>query len=190
MLPLKSVRLPLMGEGEPRSLTLNSVHRNVVRMEMMKPSSMLSALTVVGAVLCASAVAQARYCIGGDLEHLSKAQKDACNAKMQTVRNVAGTLHAPANWHFVVVCGEEGWKQYAAYAMHAEGDLLNAMADTNYEQHETFFRERGLDEGALSTLQSSVAREVAGILSHHTQEAGVDTDAARLAGSHRLPSGL
>ncbi len=157
---------------------------------MMKPSSMLSAFTVAGAVLCASAVAQARFCIGGDLEHLSKAQKDACSAKMQAVRNVANTLHAPASWHFVVVCGEEGWKQYAAYTMGAEADVLAAVADTNYEQHETFLRESALQQGAGSSIESSVARQVAEILSHSGQDAGLDTASARLAANRKAAAGL
>ena len=148
---------------------------------MMKIANMVSSLSVAGVVLCASAVAQTQFCMGGDLAHLSQAQKNACGAKLQAVRSVATALHAPQDWHFVVVCGEEGWKQYTAYTMREDRALMNAVADTNFEEHETFLRESRLGQDSVAALQSTLAHEVAGILAHNAQEARADVTPVRTA---------
>ncbi len=140
----------------------------------MKPSSMISPLAVAGCLLCASAIAQTRVCLGGDLGHLTQAQKTACSADMQTVRSLATAMHAPDGWHFVVVCGEESWKQYAAYTMREESGLLNAAADTNFQTRETFLRESRPDQGGQVSLKSAMAHEIAGIVSRNVQHASVE----------------
>src|SRR5579875_545536 len=99
----------------------------------MKLFAAVTSLSVAGALLCASAVAQTRYCIGGDLDHLSQAQKASCSAKMHAVREIAAALHAPDDWHFVVVCGEAGWEQYAAYAAGDPATLADAAAATDLD---------------------------------------------------------
>ncbi len=128
---------------------------------------------IVSTFVCASAAAQTRFCIGGDLDHLTQAQKSACSAKMQAVKAAAAGLHAPEDWHFVVVCGENGWKSYAAYAMDENASLLNASADTNLEQHETFLREDKLDLANLHSVRRVVAHEVAGIAVHSKDEVAI-----------------
>ena len=142
----------------------------------MKPSSMISPLAVAGCLLCASAIAQTRVCLGGDLGHLTPAQKTACSADIQAVRSLAAAMHAPDGWHFVVVCGEESWKQYAAYTMRDDQSLLSAAADTNFATRETFLRESRPDQGGQMSLKSVLAREVAGIVSHNIQRASVDAE--------------
>src|SRR5579875_4206962 len=106
----------------------------------------LTALPAALAVtmLCAPAVAQTRFCIGGDLDHLTSAQRNACNATLNAVRNTASSLHAPDGWHFVVVCGEDGWKQYAAFSERGEDAVQDAAADTDLDEHTTFLRESSL----------------------------------------------
>ena len=129
----------------------------------MKFSYATRSLAVASTLLCASAVAQTRFCIGGDLDHMSETQKTACHAKMQAVKQAAASLHAPADWHFVVVCGEDGWKSYAAYSLDDSAALVHADADTHLAQRETFLREDRLDLGNLRSLQRVVAHEIAEI---------------------------
>lgn len=138
---------------------------------MMKLASMLSTLTLTGSLLCVTALAQTRVCLGGDLEHLTKAQKDSCSAKAQTLRKIAASLHAPDDWHFVVVCGDQGWQQYAAYTMRQDANFLNANVDTNYTERETFLRESALGADVSLPAQSIMTKEIAGILSHTSSQA-------------------
>ncbi|HLI78020.1 MAG TPA: hypothetical protein VKV02_13830 [Acidobacteriaceae bacterium] len=114
-------------------------------------------------------------CVGGDLDHLTQAQGASCSAKVQAVRGLVTSLHAPDNWHFVVVCGESGWKDYTDYVGATDGHLLNAAADTNFERHETFLREDRLDLGNAPAFRRSVAHEVAGILLHSKDEVAINT---------------
>ncbi len=140
----------------------------------MTPSFVTRSVAILGTFFCVSAVAQARYCIGGDLDHMSQTQKTACSAKLQAVKAAAASLHAPDNWHFVVVCGEQGWKSYAAYAQDSQTNLLDAAADTNLEQHETFLREDRLDIINMRSLQRVVAHEVAGIVLGSKDESAIN----------------
>ncbi len=82
---------------------------------------------------------------------------------MQAVRNAAATMQAPEGWHFVVVCGEEGWKSYTAFS--ARGDAaLEASADTSFPEQTTFFREDRLHTPEAHGLRHVVAHEIASIL--------------------------
>lgn len=132
---------------------------------------MISALTLTGSLLCTVALAQTRVCLGGDLDHLTQAQKATCSAKLAKVRSIASSLRAPRDWHFVVVCGEEGWKQYAAYSSGENGALQNASVDTNYEGRETFLRESSLSATDLALPENLVTREISSILLHGTDRA-------------------
>lgn len=131
-------------------------------------------LTIAGTLLCASAVAQTRFCIGGDLDHLSEQQRTACSAKLQAVKLTAVALHAPADWHFVVVCGDEGWKSYTAYSLEGSPALRDASADTHLQERETFLRGDRLNVENLRSLRRVVAHEVAGIVLHSTDEVAID----------------
>lgn len=104
---------------------------------------------------------------------MSSSQKAACSAKLHAVKNAAAALHAPDDWHFVLVCGEQGWKEYAAFTMADNAELANAAADTNLEQHETFIREDRLDLTNEPSLKRVVAREVAGILLRSRDEIAI-----------------
>ncbi len=137
----------------------------------MKISRKSLTVTIASTLLCVPAIAQTRYCIGGDLDNMTAAQKNTCSAKLGAVRQLAAAYGAPQDWHFVVVCGEEGWKQYAGYSMREDGVLQNAAADTNLEQHETFLREDRLD--GVGGLQRVVAHEMASIVLHTNDELAI-----------------
>lgn len=133
---------------------------------------------MVATMLCVPAVAQTRFCLGGDLEHLSSAERTACNATLQAVRSAASSLHAPEGWHFVVVCGEEGWKQYAAFSPRGEDAVADVAADTNLDEGTTFLREDRLHSGNTRNLQHVVAHEIAAALLKTNDETAIQTQMA------------
>ncbi len=140
------------------------------------------------ALLCASAVAQTRFCIGGDLAHLSAAEKTTCSTKLQAVKAAAAAFHVPDGWHFVMVCGEEGWRDYSAFAMN--DTLLNASADTHFEQHETFLRGDRFDLNNVPALRRAVAREMAGIVLHSHDELAIANQVGLWMAESQQRSGL
>jgi hypothetical protein len=154
------------------------------RTENMTLQSTLRSTLVAGTFFCASALAQTRFCLGGDLEHLSAAQKASCSAKMQAVKEVTRSLHAPEDWHFVVVCGEQGWQNYTAFYAQESQALAETIADTHLSSRETFLRESRLQLEDLKGLRKVLAHEVAGILLKSHDEVAISTEADRLlAGS-------
>lgn len=121
-----------------------------------------SALTLIhrvvsaGLLVCLTlgAQAQSRFCLGGELDQLSTAQRTACSAKLASVRDAARRFGAPEGWHFVLVCGEEGWKSYAAFSSRTAAELENASADTDSAAHSTYLREEKL--GAARSPESTL----------------------------------
>jgi nitroreductase len=133
-----------------------------------------------GSLLSAAAVAQTRFCIGGDLDHLTAFQKTACLAKLNQVRVASAKFQTPEDWHFVVVCNEPGWKEYAAFSKRTSAELEDASADTNLDQRTTFFRgERlaGAEEGGR--MQRIIAYEIAGIVLKSTEKEAIQNLVAR-----------
>ena len=130
---------------------------------MMKHNNAIR-LLLAATLFQASAVAQVRVCLGGTLDHLTPAQRSACNAKMQAVRRAVLSLNAPDNWHFILVCGEEGWRDYASYSKGEPDALANRAAETDFENHETFLRETKLDASELISSHGIIAQEVAASL--------------------------
>ncbi len=116
------------------------------------------------AVLSVPAVAQTRFCVGGNLDQLSSTERASCDATMHAVRQAVSSTPAPDDWHFVVVCGEDGWKQYAAFSAQDETSLSAAAADTDREQRVTYFREDRLRAPQTQGLEKLVAHEVASVL--------------------------
>ncbi len=135
-------------------------------------------LTLAATLLSVPAVAQTRFCVGGDLDHLSSTDRASCSATLQAVRLAAASMHAPADWHFVVVCGEEGWKQYAAFSARGEANLEDASADTDLQGRETFFRSERMHGPNAQTLQHVVAHEFASILLKTDDENAIQTQMA------------
>ena len=129
----------------------------------MKISSKVLPAILTATLITASAVAQTRFCIGGDLDHITAADRAACSTTMQAVRAEASRLHAPDDWHFVVVCGEQGWTQYTAFSSRGAEALNGAAADTDLEEHTTYLRESSLNAPQPHSLQHAVAHEIAAI---------------------------
>jgi hypothetical protein len=90
--------------------------------------------------LSASLVAQTHFCIGGDVDHLTPANVAACEAKLSGVRHAVRQQGAPADWHFVVVCDEAGWKEYTSFSQRQTGMLTSASYSTDPRLHWTFLR--------------------------------------------------
>lgn len=103
----------------------------------------MSSLRVL-AVLAASSVALTasaanRVCLGGNLQQLDAAQVHACQQTAQQVQAAADRAGA-SNWHFVVVCDETGWQDYAAFATVSADELQQAAMDNNLPQRTSFVR--------------------------------------------------
>ena len=145
----------------------------------MKNTIISASLAILAATMISpSAVAQTRFCIGGDLDHMSSNDRAACSATMQAVRTATAFMHAPEGWHFVVVCGEEGWKNYAAFSTHGEAALEEASADTNLDEHVTYFREDRLHTPQAHGLRRVVAHEIASIVLKTDDEDAIQTQMA------------
>ncbi len=144
----------------------------------MKRTAAALTFALAATLTSTSAVAQTRVCIGGDLDHLSSTERASCSATMQAVRSAAAVMHAPNDWHFVVVCGEDGWKDYAAFSTHGEAVLQAAAADTNLDQQTTYFREDRLHTPQAHGLQHVVAHEIAAILLKTDDENAIQTQMA------------
>lgn len=144
----------------------------------MKTALVATSFALVLASISTPAVAQSRFCIGGDLDHLTATDRAACTATLQAARSAAATMHAPDGWHFVVVCGEEGWKDYASFSSRGEAALVNASADTNLDEHTTYFREARMHNGGARGLQGVVAHEIASIVLKTDDEGAIQTQVA------------
>lgn len=89
---------------------------------------------------CLPAIAQMKVCMGGNLDSLTASEKRSCENQVQMARTAAEKTKAPADWHFVVVCGEDGWKDYMAFSLRGESELTDAVADTDVANKTTFLR--------------------------------------------------
>ncbi len=106
--------------------------------------------------LSASLVAQTHFCIGGDIDHLSPASVVACEAKLAGVRSAVRQIGAPADWHFVVVCDEMGWKEFTSFSHREAGLLSNASYSTDPRLHWTFLRGSQIDIEQPQTVVTAV----------------------------------
>lgn len=137
-----------------------------------------ASLALLATLVTSSAVAQTRFCIGGDLDHMNAAEMNTCRAEVEAVKAMTASLHTPANWHFVVVCGTNGWKQYAAYTQGDAAALADAVVDTNLEQHETFLRGDRIDVHQLPALRRYMNHEVASMILNSKDEAAIQRQMA------------
>lgn len=111
--------------------------------------------------LTVHASAENRVCIGGDLDHLTAVQKSACSQLADQVRTSAATFHAPEDWHFFILCGENDWNLYASFSGRTGSDLAAFVADTNIENHTTFLSGEQLRTSGADGIRRLVAHEVA-----------------------------
>ena len=101
-------------------------------------------------------------------------------SKLNQVRVAAAKFQTPQDWHFVVVCNEPGWKEYAAFSKRSSEELEDASADTDLDQRTTFFRAdrlTGPEEGGH--MQRVVAYEIAGIVLNTTEKKSIQSLLAR-----------
>lgn len=103
-------------------------------------------------------VAQPKVCMGGDLDHLNPAQAAACSSVVKAVRTQSAAIAAPEDWHIVVVCGQEGWQQYASFAhTGSASEVLNSKIDTDVTEHATFLNAAAMDAQELPALLETAA---------------------------------
>jgi hypothetical protein len=144
----------------------------------------MKALVRVGLVsLLAFAVhasAENRVCIGGDLDHLTEAQKSGCWDIAHQVRSDAAKFNPPADWHFFVICTDSDWKAYAAFSKRSAADLATMNADTDVQQRVTFLRGARLMTADASGLDKILAHEVASALLESTDETRIKRQVAVL----------
>ena len=118
---------------------------------------MLSMLFVAGAGAEAG-----RVCMGGDIEELNSAQLHTCQAQVAQVRQASIKYHVP-DWHFIVICDEGGWNDYAAFSEKSASELKVADADTNMAQRTTFLRgshlNQQLADAVLATEMTAILRQ-------------------------------
>ena len=114
-------------------------------------------LTGFAALLIANSASAStnKVCMGGNVEQLSSTQRMACQQAARQVQNAADAAGA-SNWHFVVVCDEAGWQDYAAFSTMPAEELPQASMDTNVAQRTTFVRAgrvAGTENKDLLTVQ-------------------------------------
>ena len=113
--------------------------------------------------LATAALAQTHFCIAGDLDHLNATEVTACKAKMTNVRDAVKRRGAPAGWHFVVVCDETGWTDYARFIASGQQALHNAAFHTDPAQHWTFVRGSRMDAGSTDAADTLLAVALKGV---------------------------
>ncbi len=101
--------------------------------------------------LSASAIAQTHFCIAGEIDAMSAPEVAAFQAKMANVRELVKIHGAPADWHFVVVCDEAGWKDYVSFSGRHAATLEDASYSTDPQLRWTFLRGSDLSTDTEST---------------------------------------
>jgi hypothetical protein len=114
--------------------------------------------------------AESRVCIGGDLDHMTEAEKSGCWNSAHQVGSAAVKFKGPDNWHYFVVCSEADWKAYTAFSKRGAVELAEMGADTDIGRRTTFFRGPWLRNIGLRNLDRVVAHEVATALMQTTDE--------------------
>ncbi len=136
--------------------TSHTAHRDSRRaIPFSRPVRMFSGLLLLA--LSATAVAQTRVCIGGDVDAMNPVVIAACRSKMSGVREAIKRQGAPADWHFVVVCNEAGWKDYTSFSRQEVGLLTGASYSTDPRLGWTFLRGSDLDAEQTQTTARIVA---------------------------------
>ncbi|MBS1815529.1 MAG: hypothetical protein JSS87_11685 [Acidobacteria bacterium] len=103
--------------------------------------------------------AESRFCIGGNVTQMSQGQIEICRQQLQHMRLIVRRQNAP-DWHYVLVCDEQGWKDYAIFSSTDAKLLQQATTDTDMIQHTTFVRASRLN----TTLDQVFSAEVASIV--------------------------
>lgn len=120
-------------------------------------------------------VAQTHFCIAGDLDNLTQTEVSACHTKMTQVREEVKRRGAPSGWHFVVVCDEGGWSDYASFSGKTDAHLRDADFETNRDEHFTFLRGSHLAEGSAKAAGVMLKAALLGVPG---RQVGPDGEAA------------
>lgn len=118
------------------------------------------------ALVALAASAEPRFCMGGNLDQLTPQQMATCQQQLVQLRVVAAMHHSP-DWHYVLVCDEQAWKDYAAFSNTSEATLAAANADTNIAQKTTFVRGSRLNgslEQVFGAEVTSIAQKTAPLM--------------------------
>ena len=113
-----------------------------------------------------AALAQTHFCIAGDLDGLSATQVAECQTKLTNMREAAKRHGAPTGWHFVVVCDESGWTDYASFvAAPGAPTLEEAAFHTDRGMHWTFVRGSRMDAGSAEGADTLLTIALRGVSS-------------------------
>ena len=143
---------------------------------IMNTSIRVALVSLLGLAVQASAAN--RVCIGGDLDHMTEAQRQGCLASAAQVREAAGRFHAPADWHFYVMCTEEDWQAYTAFSKRSAAEVSRMSGDTDFDRHTTFLRGGRLATSSAVAFDKIVAREVASATLRTADEAAIQEKVA------------
>ncbi|MEO7029674.1 MAG: hypothetical protein ABI147_09770 [Acidobacteriaceae bacterium] len=127
------------------------------------------------------ASAEARVCIGGDLDHLSLPQKMDCLRSAIMVRGGIARFHAPEDWRYFVICTESDWKTYVAFSKRSARELETMGADTDLVGRTTFFRGEWLRNANTHSpvAEKIIAREVASAVLQSVDEVAISKQVER-----------
>lgn len=115
--------------------------------------------------LATAALAQTHFCIAGDLDKLSSTEVAACKTKMTNVRDAVKRRGAPSGWHFVVVCDESGWSDYARFIAPGAPALGRVAFHTDGNQHWTLVRGSRMDADSAEAADTLLAVALKGVAS-------------------------
>lgn len=123
---------------------------------------MLIASTAFMLLGFSASAATTEVCMGGNIEQLSSTSLRACQQEVAQVRETANAVGTP-DWHFIVICDDAGWRDYAAFSTTSASVLAHESADSNIALHTTFLRGSRLSgsEGAkilVATMQDILHR--------------------------------
>ncbi len=139
-------------------------------------SARVALVSLLGLAVQASAAN--RVCIGGDLDHMTEAQRHGCLANAAQVREAAARFHAPADWHFYVMCTEEDWQAYSVLSKKSPTQLSQVAGDTDLAKRTTFLRGGRLAKASAIGFDKIVAREVASASLRSVDEAVIKEQVA------------
>jgi hypothetical protein len=110
-----------------------------------------------------AALAQTHFCVAGDLDHLNATQVADCQTKMSNVREAVKRRGAPSGWHFVVVCDESGWTNYASFVASGAHMPDEATFHTDQNLHWTFVRGSRMEADSAAGADTLLAGALKGI---------------------------
>jgi hypothetical protein len=113
--------------------------------------------------LTSSALGQTHFCIAGDLDHLKASQVTECKTKMTNLREAVKRRGAPSGWHFVVICDEHGWSDYATFLAQGTPPMGEAAFHTDGNQRWTFVRGSRMDADSPEAAEMLLAVALKGV---------------------------